>query len=280
MGTRTRIRLAANVGPHESAPMSLGSRPRARPLEVEIDADSVMSPTVHYQCAGHSVIRFPDASGRSCRVLFENLDALRVCRGEYSPYEGDNRVDSWVSIVDESPWLRERYHYEATWYGSAYEFGGDVNEMLRDFRHYLFHFHDQFVEAIAAGIWIDPDPGSDQIPSDHPLARLPKDSIVDEIRVLDQICRVRRTSVSPDELLHRARLCSQALLEFYLLPESPDDSPSWQVRLRRRDGNPISQVRSTLGGLERELDGLADLADVRTDIETWMRGVHERRKNK
>lgn len=37
----------------------------------------------------------------------------------------------------------------------AYEWTGDVDEMLRDFSHYVFRFHDQFVEALSSGIWFE-----------------------------------------------------------------------------------------------------------------------------
>jgi len=74
-------------------------------------------------------------------------------------------------------WLLERYEYEKTHYGQAYEFNGDVDEMLRDFSHYVFSFHDQFVEALSAGIWVerfDESSDTEKVSATHPLRVLPR----------------------------------------------------------------------------------------------------------
>jgi hypothetical protein len=118
-------------------------------------------------------------------VTFEKLDSIRVSRGEYEPYESscsDGDPNRWVSTVANSPWLLERYEYEKHHYGNAYEFGGDVSEILRDFSHYVFHFHDQFIEVFSAGIWFETDDeyiGDREPDSDHPHRDLPASSVSD-----------------------------------------------------------------------------------------------------
>jgi hypothetical protein len=99
---------------------------------------------------GPVVILYPAAEGEQwVRVTFEGLDSLRVCRGEYVPYEELPGKYSAVYLVENSAWLRERHAYEAEHYRGSYEFGGDVDELLTDFQHYLFKFHDQYVEVLA-----------------------------------------------------------------------------------------------------------------------------------
>jgi hypothetical protein len=57
--------------------------------------------------------------------------------------------------------------YENKHYGKSHEFGGNVNEMLTDLKHYLFSFHDQFMEIIARGFWFEE---SEQIGTENQLA--------------------------------------------------------------------------------------------------------------
>lgn len=47
-------------------------------------------------------------------------------------------------MIENSSWQKECFDYENKYYGSAYEFGGDVKEMMTDLKHYLFSSHDQF----------------------------------------------------------------------------------------------------------------------------------------
>ena len=256
-------------------------KPLIRGMPVDVKADLALSPTVHYGEPFSSLL-FPVEDGRKGRVTFETLDALRVCRGEHPPY--DQATDSplfWVSTVDNSPWLRERYLYESTYYRDAYEFDGDVDEMLRDFSHYLFTFHDEFVEAIASGIWIDVAwdalDGKD-VPANHPFLPLPESAVTDYLRVHDLVCQVRRNPLDPDQLIKNARLCSQPLLHFALELDG-EAKVGWQLSLRLRAGQPISVLRSTFGRVEAEFDGVADLAATRGHVENWIREVRDRRRS-
>lgn len=69
--------------------------------------------------------------------------------------------------------LEERHSYEMRYYATP---------LLDTHRHYLFRFHDEFVEAIAEGIWLDQADRSDPFasPISHPLA------------FFDRICRLLR----------------------------------------------------------------------------------------
>jgi hypothetical protein len=51
-----------------------------------------------------------------------------------------------VFTVADSPWLAERHDYEMQRYSTP---------LLETYLHYVFQFHDEFVEAIAEGIWLD-----------------------------------------------------------------------------------------------------------------------------
>jgi hypothetical protein len=92
---------------------------------IPIVADSVLTPDLHYgKCTGIYFITNNDKHGR---ITFENLDAIKICRGEYMPYEFDweSCEDcSWIFQIENSKWLAERYGYEKECYGAAYEFGG------------------------------------------------------------------------------------------------------------------------------------------------------------
>lgn len=58
-------------------------------------------------------------------------------------------------MIENSSWQKECFDYENKYYGSAYEFGGDVKEMITDLKHYLFSSHDQFTEVIARRFWFE-----------------------------------------------------------------------------------------------------------------------------
>lgn len=249
-------------------------------MTVDVEADSVDSPAVHYGDPITALLFPLDDEGHG-RVTFENLDALRICRGESPPYdEADDSEGSWVWTVDHSPWLQERYQYESKYYANAYQFGGDVDEMIRDFSHYLFRFHDEFVEALAAGIWIEVAAESlanRDVPINHPLLDLPSSTVVDHIRAYELCCEVRQNPVEEGQIIKNARLCTQPLLHFALALEGTTDV-SWRLGLRHRSGRLISVLRSTMGRVEAEFDGVPAWGTVYPHIEKWMGEVREHRR--
>lgn len=131
----------------------------ARAVGVPLNADSVAPPRLVYgslnvvseagQDDSYTAVYFEIAgSGSLGRITFEGLDAVRAARGEWLPYDiaSPRNAGDWVFTVQESPWLTERHHYEIKHYSAP---------LLETFQHYVFEFHDEFVEAIAEGIWLD-----------------------------------------------------------------------------------------------------------------------------
>lgn len=236
-------------------------RPIARGIDVPVIADPVDTPIISYG-AGPTAIHFPLRDGGWGRVTFENFDALRVCRGEYEPYESDWQPDQpvrWVSIVSPSPWLVERHAYEKHHYGASYRWGNDVDEMLRDFAHYVFSFHDQFVEVLCAGIWFDVAAerfSEDELPPGHPLARLPGETT----ERFDAKYWVRRDPRTHDRLLADAQWCSQKVWQ---LGSEPDDAPSWTLSVRVRDGSVRATLAEYFGRPVATFDRIPALDEVR-----------------
>src|SRR5262245_32809635 len=112
--------------------------------EVPFKADSVDSPVVHYG-EPMTAIHFMTVDGRQVRITFERLDSLKVSRGEHEPfpYSADEPDEfHWVTTISNSAWLKERYEYEKRHYGKCYNFNGNVDEMLDEYAHYVFSFHD------------------------------------------------------------------------------------------------------------------------------------------
>ncbi|MFI4914964.1 MAG: hypothetical protein ACIAS6_00480 [Phycisphaerales bacterium JB060] len=272
----------------------------AQPLRVPYRADSVSGPIVRFDSETRTAVHFEVDDGRFGRVVFENLDAIRVCRGEWSPYDIDEsvyedignasyhgeqyanrRLSGWVYTVSQSRWLFERYLYEREHYGDQYEFGRDVDEMLPDFRHYVFTFHDEYVEALAKGIWIDAaDEPMETAPlaSDHPLNGLSETFESRTLKVHGKELEVRVNPKPIGTLVADARLCSQSLIEmayarknmrvssFSPLELEGEDElrnrwrPDWQLSLRYRDGRPISILEEGLFAHSvLEVEGVAGL---------------------
>jgi hypothetical protein len=256
-------------------------RPVARGLRVPLKADSIEAPAVTYG-RGPAAINFLADDGRWGRITFENLDAIRVCRGEFDPYDsgGDADGSSWVSVVDDSPWLRERFEYERRHYAHAYEFGGDVNEMNRDFSHYVFRFHDQFVEALSPGIWFEVSDafiGDRDLDPTHPALDLPASEAAERFAAHGITCQVRRNPRPLPEILDAAVYGSQKLLQIAAELDG-SATPDWTLSVRVRDGRPETSLRSYFGKVEARFEGVSDLDAVRPRIEAWLSEVRERRK--
>jgi hypothetical protein len=251
-------------------------------LQAPLTADSIDDPIVTYG-KGPASINFPLQDGGWGRVTFEKLDAIRVCRGEYEPYEsswkdGDPRC--WISTVSRSPWLRERYEYEKRHYRDAYEFGGDVDEMRRDFSHYVFRFHDQFVEVLSAGIWFETDTqciGEREPDAHHPSRDLPKSSVSRRFKAHGITCQVRENTRPTNDLLRDAAFGSQKLMQFAAELDGTS-TVSWTLSLRVRQGRSRASLSSYFGKVEQHYDGVPGLSDLQPRIEAWLGEVQQRRR--
>lgn len=253
----------------------------AQGIIIPIDADSVLSPQVYYadQLTG---IYFTTEDNQFGRITFENLDSIKVSRGEFIPYEDDwkeGQAYCWVLKVKNSNWLSERHQYEKRTYGSSYEFGGNVDEMLTDFNHFVFKFHDQFVEAIARGFWFEKNSESlfgKELIAGHPFLPLPETNST-KIEAYNLICQVRPNPTPIEELKKNTIFCSQNLIEFALELDGKT-SVNHTLVLSQRNGKLTTTFRGYFGKQEKVIDGVGTLADVRTEVESYMKEVYERRK--
>ena len=266
----------------------LNVSPKMLGIPVPVIADPVAGPTVTY----HEVlksgevltsIKFLTVNDELARVTFEHLDSIRVSRGEYDPYPKDRKPGDqlhWVSEVVPSPWLLERYEYEKMHYSLAYEFNGDVDEMLRDFSHYVFSFHDQFVEALSSGIWLerlDKSSDSETVSATHPLRALPRPTTPDFIEDYGMVCEIWPNTRPMDQILEDAKLCSQKLLQFALVLDGVKNI-NWTLAVRVRHGKVRSSLRPSLGPVRAIFEGVATLEHVRPHVQNWLHEVRERRK--
>jgi hypothetical protein len=253
----------------------------ANGIIIPVFADYVLSPDVLYsdELTG---IYFQTDDEQYGRITFENLDALKICRGENLPFNDDweeGQDCTWIYKVANSKWLKERFDYENENYGSSYEFGGNVNEMLTDFSHYVFKFHDQFVEVIARGFWLEKDKKSlfkRELQVGHPFLNL-TNSNIEKFVSHHLTCQIRTNPKPQDKLVLDAKFCSQKLIEFALELDgraSVDNS----LILSYRNGKLISCLRGYFGKQIVEFEGIAKFEDVKPYIDKYMKEVYERRK--
>ncbi len=250
-------------------------------FNVPIVADAVESPIVTYG-GKLTAINFLTREENWGRVTFEKLDSIRVCRGECDPYpraDGTSIAFSWVSTVSESQWLRERYEYEKRHYGKSYEFTGNVDEMLSDYSHWLFSFHDQIVEVLSAGIWFESGETNlgDQEPGeDHPLRNLPESAISERFEAHKIVCQVRRNPLPVDQLMENARYSSQKVLEVGAELDGKA-SPHWTLSLRVREGKTKVSLRGYFGEELQTFSSIPNFEVIRPRIDAWLAEVHQRR---
>jgi hypothetical protein len=211
-------------------------------------------------------VRDEDAIGR---VTFEGLDAMRVSRGEVAPYEDGHDFSSWVYVVQGSRWLLDRHEYEMSNYETS---------LLGDYQHYLFRFHDDFVEAIAQGIWIDAAPEDEYaITAPHPFAADYDFPVTRNGETAGLAWEVRVSPADSGELIERSRLCSQRLFDFHLELDgaNPVTSTCW---VRTRSGEVRSRLSRPWVGDYASVAGVAVLDDLLPAWERYCRDVAERRR--
>jgi hypothetical protein len=251
-------------------------------LEVPLVADSVDSPIVQYG-GSMTAIQFTTNDGRWGRVTFERLDSLRVSRGEHEPFPyAPESPDGyhWVTTISNSAWLRERYEYERRHYRTSYNFNGNVDEMLDEFSHYVFGFHDEFVEAIAAGIWFEVDDamfGGRDLDLSHPLRCLALLETAERFESSGITCFVRKNPLSIDEIERGAKLCSQTILEVRADSDG-GPSPNWLLTRRVKNGVGKSYLRNYFGNPVETYSGIPSLSEIRPQIDQWLSEVCERRR--
>jgi len=252
----------------------------ARGLQTPLRADSVDSPEIRYNVGSEQVtcivFALDDDSSHVGRITFEGFDAIRCCRGEYMPYPDDWKETStarypWVWEIDGSEWLQERHRYE---------FGFYKTPLLEEYVHYMFSFHDEYVELIAKGIWFE-RLDQDQVnaaPVDHPLATL-QQCLPSENFVVDGVeCAVRHNPIATSELIERSKLCSQTVFQYFMTLDGVTH-PSYAARLRTIRGK--SAMRLQGGLFYPDLlagEGIGLEATYRLNFSRYVSEVAERRR--
>jgi hypothetical protein len=251
----------------------------ASDLFVPVKADLVLSPQL---CYGEplTAIYFITDDEKYGRITFEKLDSIKVSRGEYFPYEYEKNSPSycWVKIVQNSNWLNERYTYENKYYNNSYEFNGNVNEMLSDYKHYVFSFHDEFIEVLASGFWSEVASESlfgKELAKGHPFLPLSNINMI-RFEAYGLTCQARLNNKADEEIMQNSIYCSQKLIEFAL--ELENVSVNHTLCLIYKDGKHLSRLKGYFGSKEIEFDKIARLEDVKPYIEVYMKEVSERRK--
>lgn len=253
----------------------------AKGIIIPIIADFVLSPDVFYgdEFTG---IYFQTQDEQYGRITFEHLDSLKVCRGENIPFSynwNEGQEFPWVYKVENSHWQKERFNYEKENYGISYEFGGNADEMQTDFSHYVFKFHDQFIEVISKGFWFEQAETSlfkKSLQVGHPFLNLP-DSNAEKFVAHSLTCQIRKNHKTIEELISNAEFCSQKLIEFALELEGKP-SIVHSLILSYRNGKLISSLRGYLGKQIVEFDGIATFDNTKLYIEKYMKTVYEKRK--
>lgn len=257
--------------------------PRTRSIAVPLEADYVMSPIVRYgdpftaiffliEPSEQVVDASPEAQYESPwgRITFEGFDAIRCSRGEYAPY-GPEQPESWVYEVLDSQWLSERHEYESSHYDTP---------LLDDYHHYLFCFHDEFVEAIAKGIWIE-SIGQDMnvgISANHPLKPLPVDLPAQSFVSHGLQCEVRQNPLPLEQIVEASKLCSQKLFQFYLILGG-QRSESYAALLRTVNGKSETRFQAGWPFPNRgTTEGIAKVEDLMPAWEAYVQKVAQRRK--
>lgn len=147
--------------------------------------------------------------------------------------------------------------------------------------HYLFAFHDYFVEAIAEGIWLDIADRADPFapPLDHSLAEFPLDTPAELSTSANGLTwELRRSPHRLDELIDGSRFCSQRLFQYNLvLDETSRETASIWIRTI----NGVTTSRFSLLwpiGDAAQVDGIAGPDDFTVPWDSYLAGVAERRR--
>ena len=259
-----------------------GETSRAVPMTVPLKADAVAPCRLTFgylavegaeeeaKSPADNALFFETTEDTLGRVTFEGLDAVRASRDEVAPYDDAHDFSSWVYNVLDSTWLAERHAYE--W--SNYE-----TPLLETHQHYLFRFHDEFVEAIAQGIWVDTVSPSDPfaVGTEHPGSTLALINVVDQGEAHGLAWQVRSTDVGQQTLLANSALCSQRPFELSLQLDGKD-SVCASALVRTRDGRTRTHLTRLWAGVVASMRGVAKPPDFAKEWDEYCRGGAERRR--
>ncbi|MFU1857341.1 hypothetical protein ACK8HY_10010 [Sphingobacterium sp. NGMCC 1.201703] len=237
-------------------------------IKVPITADLVLSPTVLYDENGTSIC-FETEDEQFGRITIQKMDGIKICRGEIPPYHDprknweDFEPGTWVYRVENSKWLMERYHYEKKHYGQSYDWGNSVEEMLTDYSHYYFSFHDEFVEVIAKGFWWEKAEQSLQgkpLSDGHPFLKLQTDFTA-ELKINDGRFYIKINPKSHQELNKDVRFCHQTIMEVWARIKG-EYYQEGTVKIKENKGGILSYYQPQFGKEIIVKKGIANLADL------------------
>lgn len=243
------------------------------PIQIPVIADYVLSPIVIYG-EEFTSINFETQDEEFGRITLQNMDAIKICRGELPPYDDPTEINdfvigTWVYKVENSDWLQERYQYEKEHYEQSYEWGNSVDEMLTDYSHYFFRFHDEFVEVIAKGFWYEQAEESfvgKPLTKNHPFLAI-ENGFTDKLTVGDKNYFFKYNPLSVATLEKQVQFCQQKLIEIWLsLPK--DDFMEGSLRIKKSNNKTISYYQPTFGKAVFLKEGIATIEDLKNYLNT------------
>lgn len=243
------------------------------PIQIPVIADYVLSPIVIYG-EEFTSINFETQDEEFGRITLQNMDAIKICRGELPPYDDPTEINdfvigTWVYKVENSDWLQERYQYEKEHYEQSYEWGNSVDEMLTDYSHYFFRFHDEFVEVIAKGFWYEQAEETfigKPLSKNHPFLAI-ENGFTDELIVGDKNYFFKYNPISAATLEKQVQFCQQKLIEIWLsLPK--DDFMEGSLRIKKSNNKTISYYQPTFGKAVFLKEGIATIEDLKNYLNT------------
>jgi hypothetical protein len=224
---------------------------------------------------------FIDCSGtqKYGRFTFEKLDSIKISRGEFIPYQ-IKQGNKWniAFNIKNSNWLIERYEYEKKHYGKSYEFNGDVEEMMIDYKHLLFFFGENFVEVICRGFWYEESEKEhiqSELSKNHPFKKLSKENAL-EIKHAGLIGYIYQNNLNKQQLIKQAKYCSQKQFSFGVEPH-PHKTINLTIQLMERNGRITSSLRGYFGAEIQRFDKVLELEDVIPIMKKNMENIAERR---
>lgn len=253
----------------------------AKGIMIPVLADNVLTPNLYYGIP-YTGIYFRTDDGQYGRITFKNLDAIKICRGEILPFDDDWEIEkeiTWVYKVENSKWLIERFNYENENYGSSYEFGRNVEEMLTDYSHFVFTFNDQFIEAIAKGFWFEKDTNSlfnRELLIGHPFLPLREINFT-KFETQGINYKVIYNPLDTEKLIQNTIYCSQKLIEFAIEIEG-EFSVSHTLIIMQRQERLLSVLDQFYGQPLFEKEGIVSFEEVKPIIEKYIGEVAERRR--
>ena len=152
--------------------------------------------------------------------------------------------------------------------------------MLSDFKHYVFKFHDEFIEVLAKGFWFEKSEKSlknKPLQETHPYLPLNR-NIKEEFNYEGVNYIVIKTQIDTKTLSENAFYYEQKLVEIHLELDQKY-SLYKTLYLQRRSNKLISTLNSSFAKEKVIREGIATFEEIKELIEESIREIIQRRKN-